>query len=65
MLGEAHASIFDRKVRLPLGNSPFFMRVNKSRLSSTERFRNGLSVPGLSGAPRYRDPVSSGERSQT
>ena len=48
----------------PSGNSPFFMRVNRSRFSSTDRLRNGLSLPGRSGAPRY-DSVSAGERSQT
>ena len=31
-------SIFARSVREPSGNSPFFMRSNRSRFSSTERF---------------------------
>src|SRR5262249_4493590 len=42
----------------------FFIRTNRSRFSSTERVRKGLSLPGLSGAPRYLS-VSSGERSST
>ena len=51
MLGAA-MSIFARSVRVPSGNSPAFMRGNRSRFSSTERSRKGLSSPGRSGAPR-------------
>ena len=41
MFGEA-MSIFARSVRAPSGNSPAFMRANRSRFSSTVRLRNGL-----------------------
>ena len=37
-------SIFARSVRLPSGNSPFFMRSNRSRFSSTGRSRYGLTA---------------------
>ncbi len=57
-------SIFARSVRAPSGNSPAFMRVNRSRFSSTLRLRHGESLPGWSGAPRYAS-VSSGDKSQT
>ena len=39
-------SILARSVRAPSGNSPAFMRANRSRFSSTERLRYGLSLPG-------------------
>ena len=46
-------SIFARSVREPSGNSPAFMRSNRSRFSSTERLRYGLSLPGSVSVPRY------------
>ena len=45
-------SIFARSVRAPSGNSPAFMRANRSRFSSTLRLRYGLSLPGSVGVPR-------------
>ena len=63
MFGDA-MSMRDRRVRVPSGNSPFRMRSNKSRFSSTERSRQGLGLPGRSGTPRYSD-ICSGFRSQT
>ncbi len=45
-------SIFARSVRLPSGNSPFFMRSNRSRFSSTERSRYGETA-GLPISPRH------------
>ena len=62
-LGEA-MSIFARRVREPSGNSPARMRSSRSRFSSTERLRYGLSVPGSVRVPRYWR-TSSAERSQT
>ena len=56
-------SILARKVRAPSGNSPAFMRRNRSRFSSTERLRYGLSVPPLM-PPRVL-ATSSADRSQT
>ena len=50
--GEA-MSIFARSVREPSGNSPARMRSSRSRFSSTERLRYGLSVPGSVRVPRY------------
>ena len=50
--GEA-MSILARSVREPSGNSPAFMRANRSRFSSTERLRYGLSLPGSVSVPRY------------
>ena len=46
-------SILARSVREPSGNSPAFMRANRSRFSSTERLRYGLSLPGSVSVPRY------------
>ena len=63
MLGEA-MSIFARSVLEPLGNSPFRIRVKRSRFSSTVRFRYGLSFPGSVRVPRY-SRISSAVRSQT
>ena len=37
----------------PSGNSPFFMRTNRSRFSSTERSRHGDGVPGTETVPRF------------
>jgi hypothetical protein len=48
MLGCA-MSIFPRSTCAPSGNSPAFMRLNKSRFSSTERSRYGAV------GPWYRD----------
>ena len=45
MFGEA-MSIFARSVLEPFGNSPAFMRSKSPMLSSTERSRYGLFVPG-------------------
>ena len=59
--GEA-MSIFARSVFAPSGNSPFFMRSNRSRFSSTERSRHGLFLPGSVSVPRY-SRISSFERS--
>ena len=50
-LGDA-MSILARSVRAPSGNSPSRMRSNKSRFSSTERLRYGLSFPGSVSVPR-------------
>jgi len=63
MLGEA-MSIFDRNVRLPSGNSPFFMRVNRSRLSSTRAIAERAVFAGLVGRAAIRLRFL-GERSQT
>ena len=52
MLGEA-ISILARSVREPSGNSPARIRRNRSRFSSTERLRYGLSLPGSVSVPRY------------
>ena len=57
-------SIFARSVREPSGNSPFFIRSNRSRFSSTERSRHGLFFPGSVRVPRY-SRSSSALRSQT
>ncbi|MNU02531.1 hypothetical protein D3C72_2462690 [compost metagenome] len=57
-------SIFRRSVLLPSANSPFFMRVNRSRFSSTLRSRYGLFLPGSVRLPRY-SRISSALRSQT
>ena len=57
-------SILARSVRVPSGNSPFFMRSNRSRFSSTERLRYGLSLPGSVSVPRY-SRICSAVRSQT
>ena len=51
MLPEA-MSIFARSTREPSSNSPAFMRSNRSRFSSTERSRYGLSTPGSVSVPR-------------
>ena len=51
MFGDA-ISILARSTRLPSGNSPSFMRVNRSRFSSTARLRYGLSLPGSVSVPR-------------
>ena len=49
-------SILARSTRAPFGNSPAFMRRNRSRFSSTERSRNGLFWPGFGqGAARDAD----------
>ena len=45
-LGDA-MSILARSTREPSGNSPSFMRVNRSRFSSTERSRYGRVLAGL------------------
>ncbi len=45
-------SILARSTRAPFGNSPAFMRRNRSRFSSTERSRNGLFLPGSVSVPR-------------
>ena len=66
-------SIFARSVRAPSGNSPARMRRKRSRFSSTDRLRQGLSRPGgvtvtgplsTTSVPRYSRILSS-ERSQT
>ena len=57
ILGEA-MSILLRSERAPSGNSPAFIRWNKSRFSATEQCGR-RELPGLSGAPRYFS-VSSG-----
>ena len=62
-LGEA-MSILARSTREPSGNSPAFMRSNRSRFSSTERLRYGLSLPGSVSVPRYLR-ISSAVRSST
>src|ERR1035438_9165220 len=62
-LGDA-MSILARRVRAPSGNSPAFMRVNRSRFSAMPRLRYGLSLPGSVGVPRY-SWISSAVRSQT
>ena len=53
----------ERSVRLPSGNSPFFMRSKRSRFSSTLRSRYG-EMAGLPMSPRY-SLACSGVRSQT
>src|SRR5206468_6884337 len=63
ILGDA-MSILARSVHAPSGNSPFFIRVKRSRFSPMERLRNGLSLPGRSGTPRYLS-MSSDERSRS
>ena len=45
-------SILARRTREPSGNSPACMRSNRSRFSSTERLRYGLSLPGSVSVPR-------------
>ena len=45
-------SILARRVLAPFSNSPFFMRSNKSRFSSTDRSRYGLFFPGSVRVPR-------------
>ena len=50
--------------RAPLGNSPARMRANRSRFSSADRSRQGLSLPGSVSVPRY-SRISSAERSST
>jgi len=57
-------SIFARSVCEPSGKSPWRMRSNSSRFSSTERLRKGLSWPGAVSVPRVR-LTSSADRSQT
>ena len=51
MFGEA-MSIFARSTRAPSANSPARMRAKRSRFSSTERSRYGLSRPGSVSVPR-------------
>ena len=46
-------SIFARSTCAPSSNSPARMRRNRSRFSSTERLRYGLSRPGSVSVPRY------------
>jgi len=46
-------SILARSTLAPSGNSPFFILVNKSRFSSTERSRHGEGVPGTDTVPRF------------
>ena len=62
-LGDA-MSILARSVLLPSGNSPFFMRWNRSRFSSTLLSRQGEFLPGSVRVPRY-SLISSFERSHT
>ena len=57
-------SIFARSVLEPSGDSPACIFSKRSRFSSMERFRCGLSFPGLVRVPRY-SLVCSGARSQT
>ena len=45
-------SILARSTRVPFGNSPAFMRRNRSRFSSTVRSRNGEFLPGSVSVPR-------------
>ena len=52
-------ALLSRAIRVPAR-----ICANKSRFSSTERLRQGLSFPGTVGAPRY-SINSSGVRSQT
>src|SRR5207247_1193778 len=51
-------SIFARSVLVPSSNSPARMRANRSRFSSTDRWRYGLSRPGSVRVPRYSEICS-------
>ena len=46
------AGEFPNGTRVPLGNSPDFMRRNRSRFSATLRSRNGEFLPGSVSVPR-------------
>ena len=45
-------SIFSRSTCAPSGNSPAFIRRNRSRFSATLRSRHGLAAPGCVSVPR-------------
>jgi hypothetical protein len=63
MFGEA-MSTFARRTRAPFANSPARMRAKRSRLSSTDRERNGESEPGAVSVPRV-SRISSADWSST
>ena len=57
-------SIFARSTFAPFGNSPAFIRLKRSRFSSTLRSRHGELTPAWKGVPRVAR-ISSADWSST